>query len=105
MVFSNTTKALFSECERLATELATINPNDELLFYSNHQERTVRETDEVTVLFIENFFPEGASSTNMNEQVIVLALSSFKIALERSIAAAPEMLKVVADAQKADWLK
>lgn len=92
MVYSTKTIALFEECERLANVLAEINPADELLFYSNLPNRTEEEKAEMTILFIENFFPEGAPTNQISEQILVLALSSFKIALERSIEAAPLLL-------------
>jgi len=37
----------------------------------------------MTVLFIENFFPDGAPTNDVPEEVLILALSSFKIALQR----------------------
>jgi hypothetical protein len=96
MGFSTKTIALFDECERLANQLSEINPADDLLFYSNLADRTDEEKVEMTILFIENFFPEGAPTDQVSEKVFVLALSSFKIALERSIEAAPLLLSTMA---------
>jgi len=104
MGYNAHTLNLFDECEALAEELARINPADELLFYSNTDtKRTEDEKEGMTVLFIENFFPDGAPTNDVPEEVLILALSSFKIALQRSIQAAPLMIETIKEARR-NWL-
>src|SRR3989344_800289 len=70
MGYNAHTLNLFDECEALAEELARINPADELLFYSNADtKRTEGEKEEMTVLFIENFFPDGAPTNEKPEGI------------------------------------
>jgi len=54
-------------------------------------------------LFIENFFPDGAPTNDVPEEVLILALSSFKIALQQSILAAPLMIETIKEARR-NWL-